>query len=109
MRKARLNSLPPQVNASPSLTATTESDRDMKVAVISDTLDVAVRDLRLLPPPPRGSSWVSHMCNPLDMEAPPGTPLGGFEVLVDEPRGFGTGFHSPPCTGELLESLAPEG
>jgi hypothetical protein len=87
------------------LTATTTDDRDMKTAVISDTLDAVVRDLHLLPSDVRGSPWVSHLCSAEDMVAPPGSPIGGFEVLIDEPRGFGMGFPFPPCTGEKLDKL----
>ncbi|KAA0158399.1 hypothetical protein FNF31_05468 [Cafeteria roenbergensis] len=91
------------VNASPSLSATTPDDLAMKSAVISDTMDVVVRDLRLLPTKGRqasrggaaGGRWAAHVCHPSDVTAPPGSPLGGFESLIDESRGFGCGFWSP--------------
>lgn len=103
-----------QVNASPSLSATTPGDLAMKTAVISDTMDVVVRDLRLLPTKGRqaarggvaGGKWAAHVCHPSDVTAAPGNPLGGFESLIDESRGFGCGFWSPPSSSESVASPA---
>ncbi|KAA0157469.1 hypothetical protein FNF29_00045 [Cafeteria roenbergensis] len=103
-----------EVNASPSLSATTPDDLAMKSAVISDTMDVVVRDLRLLPTKGRqasrggaaGGKWAAHVCHPSDVTAPPGSPLGGFESLIDESRGFGCGFWSPPSSSESVTAPA---
>jgi len=94
-----------EVNASPALSATTPDDLAMKSDVISDTLDVVVRDLRLLPTRGRagsaaGARWSAHLCHEADAAAPAGAPLGGFETLIDETRGFGVGFGAAPSSGE---------
>lgn len=103
-----------EVNASPSLSATTPEDLSMKTELISDVMDVAVRDFRLLPTRGRqgpvapsggggmapASRWAAHLCHASDITAPPGSPLGGFEVLIDEARGWGCGFETAPSAAE---------
>lgn len=100
-----------EVNASPSLTVTTDDDRAVKLRVVSDTLDIAVRDLALLPFEGHTAedldagrvSWCAHLA-PLGEAHPSalGHPLGGFEVLVDEQRGWGAGFGCAPSARAVL-------
>lgn len=111
-----------EVNASPSLSATTPEDLAMKTELISDVMDIAVRDFRLLPTrgrqgpvsPAAGSTavpasrWAAHLCHVSDITAPPGSPLGGFEVLIDEARGWGCGFEAAPSTAEPVGPAAAD-
>lgn len=61
-----------EVNASPSLSTTTESDRILKMGLINDTLEIVV--------PPEwfedGSKRGSNLCTK--------TKVGNFSVIIDE-------------------------
>ncbi|XP_050422044.1 polyglutamylase complex subunit TTLL1-like [Adelges cooleyi] len=63
-----------EVNTSPSLTSTTNSDRVLKTRLVSDVLSVVL--------PPAGfpnANWHKN---------PPKSAYGDFELLVDEPHAF---------------------